>query len=244
MRNIKLTIEYDGTNYAGWQKQKNGITIQQKLEEAVELIINNKVKVIGSSRTDAGVHARGFVANFMTESNINTKNFKDAINSKLPRDIVILDSEEVDMEFHSRYSSIGKRYSYTILNRHEPTALERNYVYHFKKQLDFQAMETASYHFIGEHDFSAFKAVGSSVKTTVRNIKSAYLQKNEDKITFYIEGDGFLYNMVRIMAGTLIEVGIHKLKPYEITDIIKSKDRTKAGKTAPASGLCLEVVYY
>jgi pseudouridylate synthase I len=244
MRNIKLTIEYDGTNYAGWQKQKKVITIQQKIEEAIELIINNKVKVIGSSRTDAGVHARGFVANFMTESNINTKSFKDAINSKLPRDIVILGSEEVDMEFHSRYSSIGKRYSYTILNRHEPTALERNYVYHYKKQLDFQAMEAASSYFIGVHDFSAFKAAGSSVKTTVRNIKSAYLQKNEDKITFYIEGDGFLYNMVRIMTGTLIDVGIHKLKPYEISNIIKSKDRIKAGKTAPASGLCLEVVYY
>lgn len=244
MRNIKLTIEYDGTNYAGWQKQKNGITIQQKLEEAIELIINDKIKVIGSSRTDAGVHARGFVANFNTESKINVENFKDAINSKLPRDIVILSSEEVDMDFHSRYSSIGKKYSYTILNRHEPTALERNYVYHYKKQLDFQAMEEASVYFIGEHDFSAFKTAGSSVKTTVRNIKNAYLKKDEDKVIFYIEGDGFLYNMVRIMVGTLIDVGIHKLKPYEISNIIKSKDRTMAGKTAPASGLCLEVVYY
>lgn len=239
-----MTIEYDGTNYAGWQKQKNGITIQQKLEEAIELIINDKIKVIGSSRTDAGVHARGFVANFNTESKINVENFKDAINSKLPRDIVILSSEEVDMDFHSRYSSIGKKYSYTILNRHEPTALERNYVYHYKKQLDFQAMEEASAYFIGEHDFSAFKTAGSSVKTTVRNIKNAYLNKNEGKVIFYIEGDGFLYNMVRIMVGTLIDVGIHKLKPYEISNIIKSKDRTMAGKTAPASGLCLEVVYY
>lgn len=239
-----MTIEYDGTNYAGWQKQKNGITIQQKLEEAIELIINDKIKVIGSSRTDAGVHARGFVANFNTESKINVENFKDAINSKLPRDIVILSSEEVDMDFHSRYSSIGKKYSYTILNRHEPTALERNYVYHYKKQLDFQAMEEASAYFIGEHDFSAFKTAGSSVKTTVRNIKNAYLKKDEDKVIFYIEGDGFLYNMVRIMVGTLIDVGIHKLKPYEISNIIKSKDRTMAGKTAPASGLCLEVVYY
>ena len=244
MRNIKLTIEFDGTNYAGWQKQKNSITIQQKLEEAIEQIINNKAEIIGSSRTDAGVHAKGFVANFKTESNINAENFKDAINSKLPRDIVILNAEEADMSFHSRYSSIGKKYGYTILNRHVPTALERNFVCHYKKQLDFEAMETACTYFIGEHDFSAFKAAGSSVKTTVRNIKKAYLRKDEDKIIFFIEGNGFLYNMVRIMAGTLIEVGNHKLKPYDVINIIKSKDRTKAGKTAPALGLCLEVVYY
>lgn len=244
MRNIKLTIEYDGTNYSGWQKQKNSITIEQKLEEAIEHIVKNKIELIGSSRTDSGVHARGFVANFMTESNIPIESFKHAINSKLPKDIVVINSEEVDAFFHSRYSSTSKEYSYTILNRTEPPAIERNYVYHYKKELDYEAMQLACTYFIGVHDFSAFKSTGSSVKTTVRKIKKAFLQKDGEKLIFFIEGDGFLYNMVRIIMGTLIDVGTHKIKPYEILDIIKSKDRSKAGKTVPASGLCLEVVYY
>lgn len=244
MRNIKLLVEYDGTNYSGFQKQKNSITIEQKLQEAIEQIVKGKIQVIGSSRTDAGVHARGFVANFVTESTIPNTNFKDAINSKLPRDIVILYSEEVEASFHSRYSSTSKAYSYTILNRAEPPAIERNFVYHYKKELDYEAMQLACTYFIGQHDFSAFKSTGSSVKTTVRKIKKAFLQKDGEKLIFFIEGDGFLYNMVRIMMGTLIDVGTHKIKPDEILDIIESKDRSKAGKTVPASGLCLEVVYY
>lgn len=244
MRNIKLTIEYDGTNYSGWQKQKNGITIQQKLEEAIEQITKTKTEIIGSSRTDAGVHARGYVANFRTESSIPIVGIKDAINSKLPEDIVVLNSEEADINFHARYSCIGKEYSYTIFNRPQASAIERNFVYHYKKQLDYEAMQLACTYFIGKHDFSAFKSTGSSVKTTVRNIKKAYFQRNQEKLIFYTEGDGFLYNMVRIMVGTLIDVGIHKIKPYEVLDIIKSKDRSKAGRTVPASGLCLEIVYY
>lgn len=244
MRNIKLTIEYDGTNYSGFQKQKNSITIGQKLEEAIEQIVKDKIEVVGSSRTDAGVHARGFVANFLTESTIPNARFKDAINSKLPKDIVVLNSEEVDSSFHSRYSSISKEYSYTILNRAEPPAIERNFVYHYKKELDYEAMQLACTYFIGQHDFSAFKSTGSSVKSTVRKIKKAFLLRDGGKLIFFIEGDGFLYNMVRIMMGTLIDVGTHKIRPYEILDIIKSKDRSKAGKTAPAYGLCLEIVYY
>jgi tRNA pseudouridine38-40 synthase len=244
MKNIKLTIEYDGTKYSGFQKQKNSITIQQKLEESIEQIVKEKIEVIGSSRTDAGVHARGFVANFVTESSIPNASFKDAINSKLPKDIVILTSEEVDACFHSRYSSVSKEYSYTILNRTQPSAIERNFVYHYKKELDYEAMQLACTYFIGQHDFSAFKSTGSSAKTSVRKIKKAFLQKDQEKLIFFIEGDGFLYNMVRIMVGTLIDVGINKVKPYEILDIIKSKDRSRAGKTVPASGLCLEVVYY
>lgn len=244
MKNIKLTIEYDGTKYSGFQKQKNSITIQQKLEESIEQIVKEKIEVIGSSRTDAGVHARGFVANFVTESSIPNARFKDAINSKLPKDIVILNSEEVEACFHSRYSSVSKEYSYTILNRTQPSAIERNFVYHYKKELDYEAMQLACTYFIGQHDFSAFKSTGSSAKTSVRKIKKAFLQKDQEKLIFFIEGDGFLYNMVRIMVGTLIDVGINKVKPYEILDIIKSKDRSRAGKTVPASGLCLEVVYY
>lgn len=244
MRNIKLTIEYDGTNYAGWQKQKNAATIQQSLETAVKNITGESVDVIGSSRTDAGVHARGFAANFKTSSKIPDNKFRDAINSKLPRDIVVLNSKEVPLDFHSRYSSIGKEYSYTILNRVQPPALERNYVYYYKKHLNYKAMSEACNFFIGKHDFSAFRSTGSSVKTSIRTVSDAKIEKINDKLVFYVKADGFLYNMVRIMVGTLIDVGIGKISPNDILTIIESKDRNKAGKTAPANGLCLEIVYY
>jgi tRNA pseudouridine38-40 synthase len=244
MRNIKLTIEYDGTNYAGWQKQKNACTVQQKLEESIKNLTGEDIETIGSSRTDAGVHARGFVANFFTNSTIPDFKFREALNSKLPEDIVILQSEEVNMDFHSRYSCIGKQYSYTILNRVQPSALERNYVYHYKRPLNYEAMILASSFFIGKHDFSAFRSTGSSVKTSIRTVNKAVVEKHGEKIVFYVEADGFLYNMVRIMAGTLIDVGIGKLKPEEIYNVLNSKERSRAGNTAPATGLCLETVYY
>lgn len=244
MKNIKLTIEYEGTNYAGWQRQKNATTIQQKLEDAIEKLTGRQVEVIGSSRTDAGVHARGFTANFFTDSTIPASSFREAINSKLPYDIVILNSEEADIDFHARYSCVGKQYSYTILNRVQPIALGRNYVYHYKRTLDFEAMNKSCSYFIGKHDFAAFRSTGSSVKTSTRTVHRAWLEKQGEKITFYVEADGFLYNMVRIMIGTLIDVGINKIFPEDIADIIEAKDRNRAGNTAPASGLCLEVVYY
>lgn len=244
MRNIKLTIEYEGTNYSGWQRQKNSKTIQQLVEESIQVIAGSPIQVIGCSRTDAGVHAKGFVGNFNTDCSIPEEKFKDAMNSKLPEDIVILNSEEVSEGFHSRYSAIGKVYSYTILNRTVPSAIDRNLVYHYKRPLDYDAMQCACDYYLGEHDFSAFRSTGSSVKTSIRNIKKAYFQRNGERLIFTTEGDGFLYNMVRIMVGTLIEVGIGKLKPEDILDIINSKDRSMAGNTAPASGLCLEAVYY
>lgn len=244
MRNIKLTIEYDGTCYAGWQRQNNAVTIQQKLEEAIMKLTGENVDTIGSSRTDAGVHARGFAANFITNSTIPSASFREALNSKLPNDIVVINSEEVEESFHSRYSCIGKQYSYTILNRVPPSAIERNYVYHFKRELDFQKMKSACSFFVGTHDFAAFRSTGSSVKTSVRTVNRAQLEKNGDKIIFYVEADGFLYNMVRIMVGTLLDVGVGKIFPEDISEIIASKDRTRAGNTAPASGLCLEAVYY
>jgi tRNA pseudouridine38-40 synthase len=244
MRNIKLTIEYDGTNYAGWQRQKNAVTVQQKLEDAIKKLTGEAIETIGSSRTDAGVHARGFAANFFTNSTIPASSFREAINSKLPDDIVILQSEEVQKDFHARYSCIGKQYSYTILNRIEPSALERNYVYHYKRPLDFKAMKEGCSFFLGKHDFSAFKSTGSSVKTSERTVHKAWVEKDGDKIIFYVEADGFLYNMVRIMMGTLINTGIGKVFPEDISKIINSKDRKMAGNTAPARGLCLENVYY
>ncbi len=244
MKNIKLIIEYDGTNYAGWQRQKNAVTVQQKLEESIEKLTNERLEVIGSSRTDAGVHARGFCANFFTNSTIPPEKFKEAINSKLPEDIVIINSEEMETNFHARYSCTAKSYSYTILNREQPPAIDRKYVYHYKKALDYESMNRACKYFIGTHDFSAFKSTGSSVKTSIRTINDAEIIRIGDKIIFSVKGDGFLYNMVRIMTGTLIDVGVGKLKPHDVSDIINSKDRTKAGKTVPAKGLCLEVVYY
>ncbi|MCM8710764.1 tRNA pseudouridine(38-40) synthase TruA [Clostridium sp. SYSU_GA19001] len=244
MKNIKLIIEYDGTNYAGWQKQKNAVTIQQTLEEAVLQLTGETVNLVGSSRTDAGVHAKGFVANFKTQSSIPGKSFREALNTMLPEDITVLESEEVPLDFHSRYSSKSKMYSYTIINRIQPPAIGRNYVYHFKKELNFEEMQKACNYFIGKHDFSAFKSTGSSVKTSVRTIKKAFINRDNNKIIIYVEADGFLYNMVRIMVGTLIDVGIGKIRASDIKDIIQSKDRSRAGKTVPASGLCLEFVHY
>ncbi len=244
MRNIKLTIEYDGSNYLGWQKQKTGETIQNTIEEAIKALTNEEVEVIGSSRTDAGVHAKGFVANFKTNSKIPSDKYREAINHKLPDDIVILKSEEVDESFHSRYNAKGKTYSYAILNRDVPSALNRYYLYHVKRKLDIEAMKEACKYFIGTHDFAAFKSSGSSVKTTVRTISKLYIDENNDIIKIYVTGDGFLYNMVRIIVGTLIMVGSNKIKPEEIENIIYEKDREKAGICVPAMGLVLEKVYY
>jgi tRNA pseudouridine38-40 synthase len=244
VKNIKLVLEYDGTKYAGWQRQNNAITIQQMLEESIYHITGEELKVIGSSRTDAGVHARGFVANFKTDSSIPEVKFSAALNSKLPEDIVVLQSSLAPDDFHARYSSSGKTYSYTVLNRVQPAAIDRNYVYHYRGELDIKAIRDACSYFIGKHDFAAFKNAGSSVKSTERTISEVEVIKNGDYLKFYITGDGFLYNMVRIMVGTLIEVGIGKIKPWHIEHILLSKDRTNAGKSAPASGLCLEKVYY
>ncbi|MBU3111680.1 tRNA pseudouridine(38-40) synthase TruA [Clostridium lacusfryxellense] len=244
MRNIKLIIEYDGTNYCGWQRQNNVMTIEEKVERAIEEITGEEALITGSSRTDAGVHAKGYTGNFYTNSKIVQEKFARAINSKLPRDIVILKAIDMPMEFHSRYNSTGKVYSYTIINRREYVAVGRNYIYHHQRILDVEAMKLGALYFIGTHDFSAFKNLGSSVKTSVRTISQLDIIKNEDMIKIYIAADGFLYNMVRIIVGALIRVGEGKIKPSEINNIIESKERSKAGKAVPANGLCLEEVFY
>lgn len=244
MRNIKLIIEYDGTNYAGWQRQPNVMTIQEKIERAIEELTGEETQIFGSSRTDAGVHAKGFTANFYTSSKIVIEKFTGGINSKLPPDIVILHCFEVPEEFHSRYNSIGKMYSYSILNRRESVAVGRNYTYHHRKILDVESMKLAAQYFIGTHDFSAFKNLGSSAKTSVRTITKLDIIKNGDLIKVYIAADGFLYNMVRIIVGTLIRVGEGKIEPHEMINIIESKERAKAGKSVPPGGLCLEEVFY
>ena len=244
MKNVKLTIEYDGTNYSGWQIQNNAITIEQVLEDNLRAITSDNIKVIGSSRTDAGVHARGFVGNFLTESKIPSDRFRNILNSTLPEDIVILNSEEVDLSFNARFNSKGKTYSYTVLNTPQRPALGRNYVYHFRRNVDVALMAEASKEFIGTHDFAAFKSSGGNTKTTVRTITSLDVVRQNNYIIFTITGDGFLYNMVRIIIGTLMEVGLRKIKTNSIKDMFLSKDRRMSGPCLPASGLCLEKVYY
>lgn len=244
MKNIKLTIEYDGTSFSGWQRQINGLSVEEAVDTALKKLTHEDIKIFGSSRTDAGVHARGQVANFKTNSPIPPDKYPAALNGLLDDNVVIVSSEEVPMEFHSRYLSKGKAYSYRMLNRKIRPAFMNNYLAHVPYELDFENMKLAAKQFLGTHDFAAFKSNGGSVKTSVRTINSIELIKSEDIITLHIDGDAFLYNMVRIIAGTLIDVGRGRI-PYDtITAIIDSKDRKRAGKTAPASGLCLEKIYY
>lgn len=244
MKNIKLILEYDGTKYSGWQKQKNSATVQETIEKAIEAITKEAVELIGCSRTDSGVHAKGYTANFFTDSKIPVERFYIAINAKLPQDIVILSSEEVNEDFHARFNCVGKTYCYSILNRATYPAMYRNYVTHVPKKLSVDEMKKASKSFIGTHDFNAFRNLGTEVASTVRTIQKIEIEKNENIINILVTGDGFLYNMVRIIAGTLIEVGLGQKKAEQIKEILESKDRNKAGKTAPARGLSLDNVYY
>lgn len=244
MKNIKLTIEYDGTNYYGWQKQKDKKTIQGEIENALFLLTKENIDITGSSRTDAGVHAKGFVANFKTNSTIPANKFREAINVKLPDDIVILKSEEVDEAFHSRYNAKGKTYEYYILNSDVPSALMRNTTYHYKYNLDVSLMKKAANAFIGTHDFEGFKSQGSSVKGSIRTIFDLNVEKEGEIIKISVKGDGFLYNMVRIIVGTLISVGRGKINYKDMPEIISSKNRKLAGDCVPPTGLVLKEVYY
>lgn len=244
MRNIKLRLEFEGTNYAGWQKQKNALTVQECVENKLYELTGEQIEVFGCSRTDAGVHAKEYVCNFHTESRIPDNKFREALNSKLPPDIVVLDSEEAAEEFHARYNNLGKMYSYTILNRTNPCALNRNFVYHYKPTLDIELMKKGAEALIGKNDFAAFRNVGSSVKTTERTMKNINIIREDFYVKICLEADGFLYNMARIIVGTLMDVGIKKYNPDYVKKVLDSKDRKMAGRSVPASGLCLEKVFY
>ena len=244
MRNIKLTIQYDGKGYHGWQSQENAVTVQDALENAVKELTGTKPKIIGSSRTDTGVHARRFVCNFKSETTIPSERFPLAINTKLPEDIVCLMAEDVDMSFHSRYHAKKKTYSYHIQNSRFPDVFKHNYAWHFPYSLDVDEMKKAAEAFLGEHDFIGFAASGFTVKTTVRTIYSLDVERDGDLIKITVTGNGFLYNMVRIIAGTLAFCGCGKLDAGDMPEIIASRDRKRAGITAPASGLYLEEVFY
>lgn len=244
MKNIKLVIEYDGTNYSGWQNQENAITIQEVLEKAICKITGEEVRLIGSGRTDKGVHALGQVANFFTNSSIPGDKFKYILNNVLPEDVAIVDSCEVSMEFHSRFSAIKKRYKYVIYNGKMPSPIHRNYSLHYKYDLDIEKMSKAIDNFIGTHDFASFMGRGSVVKNSIRTIYEIKIESLEDFIEITIEGNSFLRHMVRIIVGTLLNVGSNKTLLEDIPVIIKAENREFAGKTAPAQGLFLEKVYY
>lgn len=244
MRNIKLTIEYDGKDFNGWQKQPNKLNIQGNIEKVISEITKEEIELIGSGRTDAGVHAIGQVANFKTNSNIPIEKFAIAINSRLKKSIIIKKAEEVPERFHSRYNCKKKTYRYIINNSDMGSAIYRDLEYNIKMPLNLENMKKASKYFEGEHDFSAFKASGTSSKSSVRTIYSADVKKENERIIIELTGNGFLYNMVRIISGTLVEVGLGKIRPEEIKDIIDSKNRQMAGKTLPPYGLYLVEVNY
>lgn len=244
MRNIKLVIEYHGKDFNGWQKQPNKLNIQGEIERAIGQITGEEIELIGSGRTDAGVHSLGQVANFKTNSNIEIEKFPLAINSKLKKSIIIKSAEEVDERFHSRYSVHSKKYRYIINNAPTGTAIYRELEYQFPIKLDVENMKKAAQYFEGKHDFAAFKASGTSSKNSVRQIFKAEVFEKDERIYIELTGSGFLYNMVRIISGTLLDVGIGKIKPEDIPEIIKSKDRKRAGRTLPAVGLYLVEVMY
>ncbi len=245
MRNIKLLIEYDGTNYLGWQVQPKGPTIQGILEEKLGLLTGETIQLFGSGRTDSGVHALGQVAHFKTRSQMDIRSMQRALNSLLPRDIVIKEIEEAEDGFHARKHSKGKVYEYRILNRNLRSAFHRGYIWHITQKLDLMEMKKATQRLIGEHDFSAFRTVGSPTRTAVRKVIRAEWKRGRDSlIRFEIEANGFLKQMVRGIVGTLVEVGRGKINAAEFQKILDSKDRKKAGPTAPARGLFLKEVKY
>ena len=243
MRNIKITIQYNGKNYCGWQKQNNSPGIQGTIEKAIFDITREEVKITGSGRTDAGVHALGQVANFKTNSQIPVDRIPNALNAKLPKDISIVKAEEVDEDFHSRYSAKKKTYRYQVYNSLYRSPIYADISYPVKYDLDIDKMKKEAKSLIGTYDFKGFMSSGSSVIDTVRTIYNIEVSKSEDLIIIEIEGNGFLYNMVRIIAGTLVDIGRGRITE-KMSTIIESKSRSMAGHTAPAHGLFLKKVDY
>lgn len=244
MKNILLTIEYDGKDFNGWQKQPNKLNIQGEIERAIEEITGEKVDLIASGRTDAGVHALAQMANFKTNSKLPVEKYPIALNTKLKKSIRIQKAEEVEENFHSRYHCKQKTYRYIINNSGQGSSIYRNLEHFIPNKLDVEKMQEAVKYFEGEHDFKAFKASGTSSKSSVRTIYKAKVEKQGERIIIELTGNGFLYNMVRIITGTLVEVGLGKIKPEEISEIIEKKERANAGKTLPPQGLYLVKVEY
>ena len=244
MRRIKLTVAYDGTAYCGWQVQPNGVTVEEVLNHALSELTGEQIRVTGASRTHAGVHAEGNVAVFDTESSIPPERIAYAVNRGLPEDIVVVKSEEVSEGWHPRYQDSVKTYEYHILNREMPDPMRRFTAFHVSYPLDPDLMREAAEYLKGEHDFKSFCSIHTDVKDTVRTIYDLTVEKDGDMIILRISGNGFLYNMVRIIAGTLIRVGRGAWPPERIKDILEANDRQKAAATAPAGGLVLKNIRY
>ncbi len=255
MRRFKITLQYDGTRYNGWQIQRNGITIQGLIEDVIYRITRQRIKVIAAGRTDAGVHAIAQVAAFSIESSLTTEIFMAAMNAYLPRDIRVMSVEDVPLDFHPRYDAVGKRYFYLILNSHMSSVFLENFTWRIAEPLDIEAMKMASVYLTGEHDFSSFRASKCGAKTAVRYMANIDIQAIESigfmtvslhgpVIKVSMEANAFLRHMVRNIVGTLVEVGRGRIKPDTVKEILELKDRRLSGPTAPAKGLFLERICY
>ncbi len=244
MRNLLITISYDGSAYHGWQVQKNAVTVQQVFQKAVEKLFCEKTDIKGCSRTDSGVHANMYCVSLKTQKNIPCENIIMGLNTYLPKDIAVIGCIEVADDFHARYSVKSKEYVYRIYNSQIRNPFLKNYALHYRYPIDAQYLNEEAQAFLGSHDFSGFCSAKSDVEDTVRTVYSFSVTRNGDEVIFSVEADGFLYNMVRIMVGTLLFVNEGKIKQGELADVIKSKDRKRAGKTAPAHGLYLNNVKY
>ncbi|MGV8145294.1 MAG: tRNA pseudouridine(38-40) synthase TruA [Alkaliphilus sp.] len=244
MRNLMIEIEYDGTDFNGWQIQPRGRTVEKEVMKVIKKITKHEVKIFGAGRTDAKVHARGQTANFMTESKIPIDRLPKAMNRLLPKDVSVVKAFEMPKEFNARYHSSGKTYSYHIYNCRIKSALISRYSYHFPATLNIELMRDATKFLIGTHDFRTFMSANSNIRNTIRLVNSINIDKREENIYIIFEGNGFLYNMVRIMVGTLLEVGRKKIEPDQVRCILESKNRLNAGCTAPPQGLFLEKVIY
>lgn len=245
MRRVRIFVAYDGTAYCGWQIQPNGVTVEEVLNNRLRKLTGEDIHVIGASRTDSGVHALGNVAVFDTECSIPPERVSYALNQKLPEDIVVLRSDEVPLDWHPRYQSqVTKTYEYHIYNAPVPNPLKRRYSAFVSFPMDVEKMKQGAGYLVGEHDFVSFCNVRTNVEDTVRRIDSIEIEKKGADITIRVTGNGFLYNMVRIIVGTLIRVGRGFYTPKKVKEILDAKERTEAGVTAPAEGLVLVEIRY
>lgn len=244
VRNLKLIVTYEGTRYAGFQRQVNGLTLQAVLEEAIRKLTGETVKIIAAGRTDAGVHARGQVVNFHSHTGLPAAQVQRALNHFLPEDVLVWLVDDVASDFHARYSAKSKTYSYRIYHSELRPVFERNFLYHYRFPLQIDQMQEAAQILVGTKDFRSFQATGTAVKNTVKTIHFCKVTQQEPEIRIEINADGFLYHMVRNIAGTLILVGNGRITVADFQRILEVTDRSLAGPTAPASGLCLEEVFY
>ncbi len=244
MKNFLLEISYNGAAYHGWQIQENAVTVQQKIQDAIEKVFGKREDIKGCSRTDSGVHANSFFCNLKTEKNISAEKIPAALNAYLPFDIAVKSSREVPDDFHARYNCKGKEYIYKVWNSQIRNPFYEKRYYHYKYSIDTDLLNSEAQSFVGVHDFSAFCATGSAVEDKVREIFDFKVVRNGDEVLFFVSGNGFLYNMVRIMVGTLLDISSGKIEKNSIDRILKSGKRESAGFTVPPDGLYLNRVFY